>query len=89
MQGRCRRLPARGVRLIEGATGATRWRAAMTAALNDAKDRVAEVIAAPDLDGDGVREIVMVSEFGDRERRWRRMWMHFREETDGGCGRGM
>ncbi len=53
---------ARGVRLIEGATGATRWRATMTAALNGAKDRVAEVIAAPDLDGDGVREIVTVSE---------------------------
>ncbi len=53
----------RGVRLIEGATGVTRWRAVMTAALAGVKDRVSEVIAAPDLDGDGVREIVTVSEF--------------------------
>ena len=52
----------RGVRLIEGATGATRWQIAMSAATEDVKDRVAEVIAAPDLDQDGAGEIVTVSE---------------------------
>jgi outer membrane protein assembly factor BamB len=53
----------RGVRLIEGATGAPRWRIAMSAATKDVSDRVAEAIAAPDLDGDGVREIITVSEY--------------------------
>ena len=48
----------RGVRLIEGATGATRWRIAMSPANKDVKDRVVEVLGAPDLDGDGVPEIV-------------------------------
>ncbi len=51
----------RGVKLIEGATGATRWRVAMSPVTRDVKDHVAEVIAAPDLDQDGVGEIVTVS----------------------------
>ncbi len=51
----------RGVRLIEGATGATRWRVAMSPAKADVNERIAEVIAAPDLDQDGVAEIVTVS----------------------------
>ena len=51
----------RGVKLIEGATGATRWRVAMSPAKEDVNDRVVEVIAGPDLDQDGVREIVTVS----------------------------
>jgi outer membrane protein assembly factor BamB len=53
----------RGVKLIEGATGATRWRVAMSPAKADVNDRVAEVIAAPDLDGDGASELVFVSAF--------------------------
>ena len=53
----------RGVRLIDGSSGATRWRIPMSAANKDVKEQVVEVIAAPDLDGDGVREVVTVSEF--------------------------
>ena len=57
-----RRLPGdRGVRLIEGANGATRWRVALCPATEAVNDRVQAVLGAPDLDQDGIHEIVIVS----------------------------
>ena len=50
----------RGVRLLDGRTGATRWRRALRVESTE-EDGVAEIIAAPDLDGDGTREVVIVS----------------------------
>ncbi len=50
----------RGVRLLDGRTGATRWRRALRVE-SEEEDGVAEMIAAPDLDGDGTRDIVIVS----------------------------
>jgi outer membrane protein assembly factor BamB len=50
----------RGVRLIDGRNGETRWRRPMgPQAVED--DGLAEAVVAPDLDGDGVREVVTVS----------------------------
>jgi hypothetical protein len=50
----------RGLRLLDGRTGATRWRRAMHR-LSKEDDGVAEIIAAPDLDGDGTRDLAAVS----------------------------
>jgi FG-GAP-like repeat len=50
----------RGVRLIEGRTGATRWRRPMGPRAIE-EDGLAEAVIAPDLDGDGVREVATVS----------------------------
>ena len=52
----------RGVRLLDGRTGAPRWRRAMRPESNE-EDGVAHIIAAPDLDGDGTRDVVTVSMF--------------------------
>ncbi len=50
----------RGVRLIDGRTGESRWRRPMgRESIED--DGLAEAVIAPDLDGDGVREVVTVS----------------------------
>ena len=51
----------RGVRLVDGRTGATRWRAHLFPVSAKASGGQAEVLVAPDLDGDGVREMVIVS----------------------------
>ena len=56
----------RGVRLIDGRTGATRWRRPMRPH-TAAKDGVAQIIAAPDLDGDGTPDLVTVSLFDGRK----------------------
>jgi outer membrane protein assembly factor BamB len=50
----------RGLRLLDGRTGATRWRRAMRPECKE-DDGVAEIIAAPDLDGDGTRDLAAVS----------------------------
>ena len=50
----------RGVRLLDGRTGATRWRRGLRKE-SEEEDGVAEIIAAPDLDGDGTRDVVIVS----------------------------
>ncbi len=53
----------RGVRLIDGLSGATRWRVPMHPATTMSDGGLAEIVLAPDLDGDGVREVVTVSVF--------------------------
>jgi tRNA A-37 threonylcarbamoyl transferase component Bud32 len=55
----------RGVRLLEGATGQTRWVRPMRP---DPRwpDGLAHLIAAPDLDGDGTRDLVAVSRYYGR-----------------------
>jgi hypothetical protein len=50
----------RGVRLLDGRTGATRWRRALRPESTE-EDGVSEIIAAPDLDGDGTRDVVTIS----------------------------
>ncbi len=52
----------RGVRLIDGRTGATRWRRPMRPQ-RAGEDGIAQLIAAPDLDGDGTTDLVTVSLF--------------------------
>ena len=55
----------RGVRLIDGRTGVTRWRRPMRPQAAGT-DGVAQLIAAPDLDGDGMNDLVSVSLFDGR-----------------------
>ncbi len=55
----------RGVRLIDGRTGTTRWRRPLRPQ-TIGKDGLAQIIAAPDLDGDGTRDVVTVSLFDGR-----------------------
>jgi FG-GAP-like repeat len=51
----------RGVRMIDGPTGATRWRLPMRPAAGKPKGGVVEIVLAPDLDGDGTRDVITVS----------------------------
>ena len=50
----------RGIRLIDGRTGATRWRRAMSPE-NKLEGGLASAVVGPDLDGDGTRELFTVS----------------------------
>ena len=52
----------RGLRIIEGLTGRTRWIRPMQPQ-NKAADGLEHVIDAPDLDGDGTRDLIAVSRF--------------------------
>jgi hypothetical protein len=51
-----------GVRVLDGATGQTRWVRPMCRQ-NDDNDGLARLAEAPDLDGDGVRELIAISVF--------------------------
>ncbi len=55
----------RGVRLLDGVTGATRWRSLLRPE-NEAHDGLAHLVAAPDLDGDGTRDVITVSRYDGR-----------------------
>ncbi len=55
----------RGVRLIDGRTGTTRWRRPLRPQTTG-KDGLVQIIAGPDLDGDGTRDVVTVSLFVGR-----------------------
>ncbi len=57
----------RGVRLIDGRTGQTRWRRPMAPEFGE--DGIAEAVVAPDLDGDGMREVMTVSMWNVENRR--------------------
>ena len=55
----------RGVRLIDDRTGGTRWRRPMR--LETAiSDGVVDAVVAPDLDGDGTRDMIIVSRYRGR-----------------------
>ncbi len=56
----------RGVRLLDGRAGTTRWRRPLRPETS-AKDGLAQLVAAPDLDGDGTRELIAVSLFDGRD----------------------
>ena len=59
----------RGVRLLDGASGIDRWIRPLHPkgpALAKEEDGLARVIATPDLDGDGTRDLVAVSRFDGR-----------------------
>ncbi len=54
-----------GVRMLDGATGSKRWFHAMRPQ-TQAKDGLEHLIVAPDLDGDGMRDVVAVSRYNGR-----------------------
>ena len=56
----------RGVRLVEGLAGTTRWRRALRPE-STAIDGVAHMAVAPDLDGDGARDVIVVSRHDGRD----------------------
>jgi hypothetical protein len=56
----------RGVRMLDGASGRTRWVRPMRPDTK-ADDRLTHVIEAPDLDGDGTRDLVTISRFDGRQ----------------------
>ncbi len=56
----------RGVRLVDGLSGATRWRVPLRPSVMGDDGALAEVVLAPDLDGDGVRDVVTVSVLAGR-----------------------
>ena len=55
----------RGVRLIDGSSGKTRWTRPMRLETKG-EDGVVQLLAAPDLNGDGTREVVVVSRYDGR-----------------------
>ncbi len=52
----------RGITLLDGATGAARWRRPLRPE-NKVSDGLAEILTAPDLDGDGTRDLIAVALF--------------------------
>ena len=58
-----------GVRMIDGRTGATRWRLPMRRPAGKPEGGVAEIVLAPDLDGDGTREVITVSSVAEGDAR--------------------
>ena len=56
----------RGLRRIDGETGATRWQRPLRPQ-TPSDDGVAHIVAAPDLDGDGTRDVVAVSVYQGRD----------------------
>ncbi len=55
----------RGVQVLDGATGKTRWVRPMRPETK-AQDGIGFLVEGPDLDGDGVREVVVISRFDGR-----------------------
>ncbi len=55
----------RGIRVLDGATGETRWFRPLRPETR-AKDGVEHLLAGPDLDGDGTRDMVAVSRYNGR-----------------------
>jgi hypothetical protein len=55
----------RGVKVLDGSSGQSRWVRPMRPETK-AQDGLARIIAAPDLDGDGIRELLAVSRFDGR-----------------------
>jgi outer membrane protein assembly factor BamB len=56
-----------GVRLLDGRTGRTRWVAPLWPGVISESDSVAHLLAAPDLDADGARDLVVLSHFSGRD----------------------
>ena len=56
----------RGVRLVEGLAGTTRWQRPLRPE-STAIDGVAHMAVAPDLDGDGARDVIVVSRHDGRD----------------------
>lgn len=56
----------RGLRMLDGATAETRWASPIGPDINEV-DGVTRLAEAPDLDGDGIRDLVAVSLFADRQ----------------------
>ncbi len=57
----------KGLRMLDGATGQTRWvRPLWSAGVTFATDMVFHLLAGPDLDGDGTRDLVAVSRYDGR-----------------------
>jgi hypothetical protein len=55
----------RGVRMLDGSTGETRWFHALRPH-TQARDGLEHLLAGPDLDGDGTRDLVAVSRYNGR-----------------------
>ena len=56
-----------GVRMLDGATGETRWDCPLWPGMKYAYDSLVHLLAAPDLDADGTRDLVVVSRFMGRQ----------------------
>jgi tRNA A-37 threonylcarbamoyl transferase component Bud32 len=50
-----------GVRMLDGATGETRWECPLWHGMNFAHDSLVHLLAGPDLDADGTSDLVVVS----------------------------
>ena len=56
----------RGVRALDGLAGTTRWHRPLRPETS-AKDGLAQLVAAPDVDGDGTREVIAISLFDGQD----------------------
>ena len=56
-----------GVRMLDGATGQTRWVQRLWPGNQSASDSLAHLLVAPDLDADGTSDLVVVSRFSGRK----------------------
>ena len=87
----------RGVKLVDGRTGKPRWRRVMSPDTG-ALDGLTAAIVAPDLNGDGTKDLVTVSHFAahngqrrlpsSRKKRSTLMSTRSREKTAAWCGGG-
>ncbi len=58
-----------GVRMLDGATGETRWDCPLWPGMKFAYDSLVHLLAGPDLDADGTSDLVVVSRFDGPARR--------------------
>jgi outer membrane protein assembly factor BamB len=56
-----------GIRVLGGRTGQTRWAKPLWPGMKNGSDSLAHLLAAPDLDADGTRDLIVVSRFSGRE----------------------
>ena len=52
-----------GIRMLDGASGETRWDRPLYPGMKSGSDSLVHLLAAPDLDADGTGDVVVVSRF--------------------------
>ena len=55
-----------GIRMLDGVTGEPRWDCPLYPGMHYAYDSLIHLLAAPDLDADGTRDLIVVSRYSGR-----------------------
>ncbi len=66
----------RACRMLDGATGETRWECPLWSGMNWAYDSLVHLLAGPDLDADGTSDLVVVSRLMDPKKAPAQTWAY-------------